>query len=85
MDRSTTSRDAQGVAKNVIFKEKQSVIFIIHSFKFVFRDHFYICKRPILRKHLNRGPFVYFERRPHLRIVVDVSTQPSISIVSPCI
>uniref|UniRef100_A0A915I8L4 Uncharacterized protein n=1 Tax=Romanomermis culicivorax TaxID=13658 RepID=A0A915I8L4_ROMCU len=28
MDRSTTSREAQGVAKNVVFKEKQSVILL---------------------------------------------------------
>uniref|UniRef100_A0A915L1I9 Uncharacterized protein n=1 Tax=Romanomermis culicivorax TaxID=13658 RepID=A0A915L1I9_ROMCU len=55
MDRSMTSSDAQGVAKNIVFKEKQSFslfrdrLFIFASSHFSkaikLRRYYYICKR----------------------------------------
>uniref|UniRef100_A0A915KLY1 Uncharacterized protein n=1 Tax=Romanomermis culicivorax TaxID=13658 RepID=A0A915KLY1_ROMCU len=83
--KSTTSRGAQGVAKNVVFKEKQSVILIIIIVVIL---HF-STRAPFICKHFHceQAPFyweavnrlLYSQHSPF--IIVDVSKQPSIIII----
>uniref|UniRef100_A0A915J4Y5 Uncharacterized protein n=1 Tax=Romanomermis culicivorax TaxID=13658 RepID=A0A915J4Y5_ROMCU len=77
MDRSRTTHNAQGVAENVVFKEKQSMILLLLYFP-VFglsRSFIYICKQLFFRKQLNRGVIIIFVSKRDIHFcIIDESS-----------